>query len=361
MGTLRYACAGHPCPIHVPDGGRPVALGCAGLPVGLFADAEYDEAEVEFGPGDRLYLYSDGVTDTVNETNEEFGITGLGGIAEGDSRIDTERNRAGSPPRSRSVAWPKGTGRRPDSARPGTGPDMTPSADVEKARIRCPSLDDRPTTADRADRRRVSGVRNRFHRRGSRASGVSGSDDRLPTGCDAESGQSLRLCQNAPMLRPAGRRPQRVLRCVRPEGPQNRGMLAVSRLSPYTGLRFGSRCTRPRGLRERVPTEARPVFSRVQAVRNGSGAGNLTKPALNSSAKYGGPHEHAGAKDPGGGAMSGLTAPCWKRASWATRHPAVPIRAAVRPRCAARSIAPGSSTSTDHFLARLRSCVRRLL
>ena len=76
-GTLRYACAGHPCPIHVPDGGRPIALGCAGLPVGLFADAEYDEAEVEFGPGDRLYLYSDGVTDTMNKTNEDFGIVGL--------------------------------------------------------------------------------------------------------------------------------------------------------------------------------------------------------------------------------------------------------------------------------------------
>lgn len=76
-GTLRYACAGHPCPVHVPDGGRPVALGCAGLPVGLFADADYDETEVKFGPGDRLYLYSDGVTDTMNETNEDFGIAGL--------------------------------------------------------------------------------------------------------------------------------------------------------------------------------------------------------------------------------------------------------------------------------------------
>ena len=81
-GTLRYACAGHPCPIHVPDGGRPVALGCAGLPVGLFAHADYDEAEVEFGPGDRLYLYSDGVTDTMNETNEDFGMAGLVGSLE---------------------------------------------------------------------------------------------------------------------------------------------------------------------------------------------------------------------------------------------------------------------------------------
>lgn len=76
-GTLRYACAGHPGPIHVPRGGPPTALGGAGLPVGFFADAEYDEYKVSLRPGDRLYLYSDGVTEAMNGEHEDFGIAGL--------------------------------------------------------------------------------------------------------------------------------------------------------------------------------------------------------------------------------------------------------------------------------------------
>ncbi|MCY3821120.1 MAG: SpoIIE family protein phosphatase [Gammaproteobacteria bacterium] len=76
-GTLRYACAGHPGPIHVPRGGAPTALGGAGLPVGFFPDADYDECKVTLRPGDRLYLYSDGLTEAMNGEHEDFGIAGL--------------------------------------------------------------------------------------------------------------------------------------------------------------------------------------------------------------------------------------------------------------------------------------------
>ncbi len=76
-GTLRYACAGHPGPIHVPRDGPPAALEAAGLPIGFFPDADYDEYRVSLRPGDRLYLYSDGVTEAMNGEHEDFGITGL--------------------------------------------------------------------------------------------------------------------------------------------------------------------------------------------------------------------------------------------------------------------------------------------
>ena len=76
-GTLRYACAGHPGPIHVPRRGAPIALGGAGLPVGFFPDADYDEYKVSLRPGDRLYLYSDGLTEAMNGEHEDFGIAGL--------------------------------------------------------------------------------------------------------------------------------------------------------------------------------------------------------------------------------------------------------------------------------------------
>ena len=49
-GRLRYASAGHPGPIHVPVDGAPVALEAAGLPIGWFADVEYDEFVVDVTP-----------------------------------------------------------------------------------------------------------------------------------------------------------------------------------------------------------------------------------------------------------------------------------------------------------------------
>ena len=75
--TVRYASAGHPGPVHVPADGDPVILEAAGLPIGMFPDADYTEFMVTLGRGDRLYLYSDGVTDAMNPADEDFGRTGL--------------------------------------------------------------------------------------------------------------------------------------------------------------------------------------------------------------------------------------------------------------------------------------------
>ncbi|MDP6580430.1 MAG: SpoIIE family protein phosphatase [Vicinamibacterales bacterium] len=71
--TVRYASAGHPGPVHIPANGDPVILEAAGLPIGMFPDADYDEFVVTLGGGDRLYFYSDGVTDALNQADEDFG------------------------------------------------------------------------------------------------------------------------------------------------------------------------------------------------------------------------------------------------------------------------------------------------
>jgi sigma-B regulation protein RsbU (phosphoserine phosphatase) len=71
-GEFRYVCAGHPGPVYLPAGGAPTPLECRGHPIGL-ADGAYEEQSVRLGAGDRLYLYSDGVTEAMGPTGELFG------------------------------------------------------------------------------------------------------------------------------------------------------------------------------------------------------------------------------------------------------------------------------------------------
>ncbi len=68
----RVAQAGHPAPI-VQRGRAMLPLTAEGRPIGLFAKTVYDELEIELGPGDRLFLYSDGVTEARAPSGETFG------------------------------------------------------------------------------------------------------------------------------------------------------------------------------------------------------------------------------------------------------------------------------------------------
>jgi sigma-B regulation protein RsbU (phosphoserine phosphatase) len=71
-GEFRYVSAGHPGPIHLPSGADPVILASKGFPIGL-ADEPYPERAIRLGPGDRLYLYSDGVPEAMDEDGNQFG------------------------------------------------------------------------------------------------------------------------------------------------------------------------------------------------------------------------------------------------------------------------------------------------
>lgn len=65
LGPIRVtACsAGHPRPVLVRRGGGTEVLDCAGLLLGVEADARLRDVEVELHPGDALVLYTDGVTE----------------------------------------------------------------------------------------------------------------------------------------------------------------------------------------------------------------------------------------------------------------------------------------------------------
>jgi sigma-B regulation protein RsbU (phosphoserine phosphatase) len=70
---LRVAQAGHPGPILIRKSGELQILGTGGMPIGVWHEIDFDSFETSVGQGDRLLLYSDGVTECVNAQNEAFG------------------------------------------------------------------------------------------------------------------------------------------------------------------------------------------------------------------------------------------------------------------------------------------------
>lgn len=72
-GRLVYANAGHNPPLLARNDGGVEALTSSGTVLGVFADARYGSSEVALRSGDRLLLYTDGITEARDEAGEEFG------------------------------------------------------------------------------------------------------------------------------------------------------------------------------------------------------------------------------------------------------------------------------------------------
>lgn len=72
-GELAYSNGGHNTPLLMRASGEIVQLDKGGLPVGLMPGMCYDEDRVHFNVGDTLMIYSDGITESVNLQEEEFG------------------------------------------------------------------------------------------------------------------------------------------------------------------------------------------------------------------------------------------------------------------------------------------------
>jgi PAS domain S-box-containing protein len=70
---FRYVCGGHPGPIHLSAEGQARVVESSGFPVGIFEDAAFDELRLTLAPGDRLYLYSDGLPDAMSPDGAAFG------------------------------------------------------------------------------------------------------------------------------------------------------------------------------------------------------------------------------------------------------------------------------------------------
>lgn len=77
-GSLTYARAGHDHPLLLRSG-TAQALQGTGLLLGVFEDIEagLGEHTIDLQPGDRLVLYTDGLTDVVNAAGEQLGLERL--------------------------------------------------------------------------------------------------------------------------------------------------------------------------------------------------------------------------------------------------------------------------------------------
>ncbi|HNR89278.1 MAG TPA: SpoIIE family protein phosphatase [Spirochaetota bacterium] len=72
--TMRYCRAGHFPPIlYRPHEDTFILLQAKGTPLGLQIGIEHEEREIELRPGDRIVLYTDGITECMNSERELFG------------------------------------------------------------------------------------------------------------------------------------------------------------------------------------------------------------------------------------------------------------------------------------------------
>jgi sigma-B regulation protein RsbU (phosphoserine phosphatase) len=77
-GQLEYINAGHPPALLARRGEKSVEhLRPTETPLGFTDDVEYSPATVSVGPGDRIVLYTDGITEAPNAADEQYGVDRL--------------------------------------------------------------------------------------------------------------------------------------------------------------------------------------------------------------------------------------------------------------------------------------------
>lgn len=76
-GALDYCNAGHPPGLLLRANGQMELLSEGGLLLGVLPEASFDQGRVQLRAGDVLLVCSDGILESVNEADQEFGIERL--------------------------------------------------------------------------------------------------------------------------------------------------------------------------------------------------------------------------------------------------------------------------------------------
>ena len=73
-GRFDYCSGGHPALVRVPAGGGDVELHATeSFPIAFVPDVEYEQKTLQLAPGDRLFLYSDGVPEAMDKDRNPYG------------------------------------------------------------------------------------------------------------------------------------------------------------------------------------------------------------------------------------------------------------------------------------------------
>ena len=70
---LTYTNAGHNAPLLVRQDGACLRLDAGGAVLGVFPDGSYESACVDLRAGDRLVLFTDGITEAADSSGQELG------------------------------------------------------------------------------------------------------------------------------------------------------------------------------------------------------------------------------------------------------------------------------------------------
>ena len=90
-GEIAYANGGHNSPLIVrPDGSSSFLPLTRGIALGVMPGLPYKEQSMTLSPGETLFLYTDGVTEAMNDEGEEFGEDRLQQVFETVSPQDPE-------------------------------------------------------------------------------------------------------------------------------------------------------------------------------------------------------------------------------------------------------------------------------
>jgi sigma-B regulation protein RsbU (phosphoserine phosphatase) len=80
-GRVRLLNAGHMPPLHA-NGSSVATLPPVALPIGIMPDAVFSEQVLDVAVGDLVLVYSDGLSEAVNESEEMFGDDGVRSLTE---------------------------------------------------------------------------------------------------------------------------------------------------------------------------------------------------------------------------------------------------------------------------------------
>lgn len=89
---LRYVSSGHPGMIYKPRDADAMLLNSPSLPIGFLENNEYQENSVQLHPGDRLYLYSDGIPEAEDSEKNLFGAERMLSILQNCASLSLEES-----------------------------------------------------------------------------------------------------------------------------------------------------------------------------------------------------------------------------------------------------------------------------